>query len=95
VWSDDLAYDLANYYLRKSSFVGVQFSVSVSFNPILTVNNLCEVEDEFLSLQREKLLITSISYNSKDGKISLSCCNTSDLPTNTSEKESQGEKIRW
>ena len=95
VWSDDLAYDLANYYLRKSSFVGLQFSVSVSFNPILTVNNLCEVEDEFLSLQREKLLITSISYNSKDGKISLSCCNTSDLPTNTSEKESQGEKIRW
>ena len=95
VWSDDLALDLANYYLRKSSFVGVQFSVSVSFNPILTVNNLCEVEDEFLSLQREKLLITSISYNSKDGKISLSCCNTSDLPSNTSDKESQGEKIRW
>lgn len=86
VWSDDLAYDLANYYLRKSSFVGVQFSVSVSFNPILTVNNLCEVEGEFLKLKREKLLITSISYSSESGEMSVKFCNTDDLPTSYDKK---------
>lgn len=93
VWNEDLARNLANYYLRQASFVGVSFSMTVSFNPILTVNNLCEVEDSFLQLRREKLLITSISYTAENGQISLSCCNTSDLPVSTSQKESQGEKI--
>lgn len=94
VWSEDLARDLANYYLRQSSFIGVSFSMYVSFNPILTVNNLCEVEDSFLELDREKLLITSISYSAESGQIQLSCCNTADLPTNISQKVSQGEKLK-
>lgn len=81
VWSDDLAKDLANYYLRQASFVGVQFSCNVSFNPVLTVNNLIEVEDEFLDLKRESLLINSISFSSDSGQMSISCCNTSDLPS--------------
>ena len=86
VWSDDLAHDLAMYYLRKSSFVAVQFQSNVSFNPILTVNNICEVEDQFLDLKRNKLLITSISYTSENGQMSVSFCNTEDLPSNTRQK---------
>lgn len=80
VWSDDLARDLANYYLRKASFLGVEFSAQVSFNPILTCNNICEVEDKFLNLKREKLLITSISFGSASGQMSVNFCNTEDLP---------------
>lgn len=80
VWSNDLATDLANYYLRQSSFVSVDFSCEVGFNPILTVNNIIEVENEFLGLQREKLLLTSISYSSEDGLMTLKLCNTKDLP---------------
>jgi len=80
VWNDELAYDLANYYLRQSSFVSVDFTCSVSFNPILIVNNIVEVENEFLGLQREKLLLTSISYSSEDGLMSIKLCNTKDLP---------------
>ena len=86
VWSDDLAHDLAMYYLRKSSFVSVQFQSNVSFNPVLTVNNICEVEDQFLGLKRNKLLITSISYTSENGQMSVSFCNTEDLPANTRQK---------
>ena len=86
VWSDDLAHDLAVYYLRKSSFVAVQFQCNVSFNPVLTVNNICEVEDQFLGLKRNKLLITSISYTSENGQMSISFCNTEDLPSNTRQK---------
>ena len=83
VWSDDLAHDLAMYYLRKSSFVAVQFSCSVSFNPVLTVNNICEIEDDYLNLKRNKLLITSISFTSESGQMSVAFCNTEDLPSNT------------
>lgn len=80
IWSDDLAYDLARYYLRQASFVAVDFSCVVGFNPILTVNNICEVENDFIGAKREKLLITSISFGSSDGSMSLKLCNTKDLP---------------
>lgn len=80
IWSNDLAQDLARYHLRKASFVAVDFSCNVSFNPILTVNNICEIENDFLNYHREKLLITSISFSSGDGLMSLKLCNTKDLP---------------
>lgn len=80
IWSDDLAYDMANYYLRQFSFVSVNFSCNVGFNPVLAINNIIEVENSKLGLQREKLLITSISFSSSDGLMSLNLCNTKDLP---------------
>lgn len=80
VWNDELAHDLANYYLRKASFVAVDFSCNVSFNPILTVNNICEVENGHLNFKREKLLITNINYTSDTGLMNISFCNTTDLP---------------
>lgn len=80
IWSNDLANDLAKYYLRKSSFISVSFTTNVSFNPILTVNNICEIENQDMSLGREKLLITSISYSSPDGLMQINFTNTKDLP---------------
>lgn len=80
VWSDSLANDLARYYLRKASFVSVEFSCNVSYNPLLTVNNICEVENIELGMKRDKLLLTSISFNSSDGLMSVKFCNTTDLP---------------
>ena len=80
IWRNDLAYDLARYYLRKASFVSVDFSCNVSFNPILSVNNICEIENKALNYHREKLLITSIAFGSGDGQMSLKLCNTKDLP---------------
>lgn len=80
VWNNENAYDLACYYLRQSSFVAVDFSCTVGFNPILTVNNICEMENDFIGAAREKLLITSISFSSGDGTMSLKLCNTKDLP---------------
>ena len=87
IWSDDLAYDLARYYLRKSSIISVDFSATVSFNPILTVNNICEIDDDFLDLSREKLLINSISFNSENGQMSIEFCNTSNLPSGLSSNK--------
>lgn len=82
VWSDSTAKDLAIYYLRKSSIASVKFVCPVSFNPILTVNNLCEVENSFLNLQRDKLLISSISLTSDSGEMQVNFANTQDLPFN-------------
>ena len=36
-----------------------------------------------MELEREKLLITSISFTSESGLMSVSFCNTTDLPTDT------------
>lgn len=80
VWNDMMAEELAKYYLRKASFLSVQFNCSVSFNPILNVNNLCEVENSFLNLKRDRLLITSISFSSDNPQMSINCTNTQDLP---------------
>lgn len=80
IWNDELANDLAKYYLRQASFIGVDFSTTVGFNPLLTVNNICEVENDTMNLSREKLLLTSISFSSSDGLMSLNLCSTKDLP---------------
>lgn len=80
IWDDKLAQDKANYYLRQHSFVGVDFSVNVGFNPVLAVNNIVEVENKFIGLKREKLLITSISFSSIDGLTTLKLCNVKELP---------------
>lgn len=80
IWSDDLAEDLAKYYLRLASILAVSFTMPTGFNPALSVNNICEVENAFLGMEREKLLINSITINSSDGTTSLSVANTSDLP---------------
>ena len=80
IWSDELAGDLARYYLRKGSFVSTQFTCEISFNPVLSVNNLCEIEDEFLKLKRDKLLLISISFQSGTAVMQATFCNTKDLP---------------
>ena len=58
----------------------MDFSVTVGFNPILAVNNIVEVENNFTGLKREKLLITSISFGSADGLTTLKLCNVKELP---------------
>ena len=42
-----------------------------------------EIEDDYLNLKRNKLLITSISFTSESGQMSVAFCNTEDLPSNT------------
>lgn len=80
ITSQEAADDLANYYLRQYSFLGIDFSCEIAFNPTLTVNNICEVENKVLDYAREKLLITELTYTSSSGIMSLRMCNTSELP---------------
>ena len=59
---------------------GIIISNMVGFNPVLAVNNIVEVENKFIGLKREKLLITSISFSSVDGLTTLKLCNVKELP---------------
>lgn len=76
IYSDKLAQDRANYELRKAGILNTTFTLEVSFNPLLLVNNLITVDDEFFNLNRSKFLIQSISYNiGTDSKITLTVSN--------------------
>jgi hypothetical protein len=64
--SDLKAQDRANYELRKVSILRTTLTVRVTFNPMLFVNNLITIEDDFYKLERDKFLIQSISYGIGD-----------------------------
>ena len=51
-------------------------SISATFNPLIFVNNIITIEDEFYNFKREKFVIQSISYNiGVDNKMSITISN--------------------
>ena len=76
IYSDELAQDRADYELRKAGILNTSFTMEVSFNPLLLVNNLITVRDSFFNLNRSKFLIQSIAYNiGSDSKVTLTVSN--------------------
>lgn len=76
IYSDSLAQQRADYELRKLGILKTTFTINVSFNPLLFVNNLITVDDKFYQLERKRFLIQTISYNiGSDCQMSLSCSN--------------------
>jgi hypothetical protein len=81
ITSDILAQERADYELRKQAIIKTTISNEVTFNPLLTVNNLISVSDDFFDLTREKFLLQSISFSlGYNGLMSLSSTNTNNLP---------------
>lgn len=80
IWSDESAEEYANYTLRKSSILTLKQSIQVVFNPLLTVNNLLEIENEDLLMKREQYIINNINFNSGSGMMSVEIANLSNLP---------------
>lgn len=79
VWSNVLAHDLAIYNLRKKSLITLSLSAVVKYNPLLTVDFLCEIEHEFFNYEREKCVINSISYSDDSGQMDLSITSIQNL----------------
>jgi hypothetical protein len=51
------------------------------FNPLLSVNNLIGVTDEYYGIEQEKFIIQSINYPiDSSGTMSVSCSNVRNLP---------------
>lgn len=81
ITSDFLAQERADYELRMKSIIKTTANNSVYFNPLLTVNNLISLSDDFFDLTREKFLLQSISFSlNYDGIMNISSTNTNNLP---------------
>ena len=80
IYSDKLAADRASYELRKLGILKTTINISVPFNPMILVNNLISIEDEFFGLKRQKFLVQSISYNiGTNNSMSLTVSNISNF----------------
>lgn len=76
IYSDSLAQQRADYELRKFGILKTTINMTVSFNPLLFVNNLVNVTDSYYGLERDRCLIQSISYTLGDQcEMTLSCSN--------------------
>lgn len=81
ITSDILAKERANYELRNKLILKSSISVNTVFNPLLTVNNLIGVTDEYYEMKQEKFLIQSLSYSiGNEGEMSIECSNIINLP---------------
>lgn len=76
IYNNRLAKDRARYELRKKGILNTSSNVSVSFNPLLGVNNLITITDPFFHFDRERFLIQSISFSlGTDNRMALTCSN--------------------
>jgi len=76
IYTDKLAQDRADYELRKASILGTSVSITTSFNPLIFVDNIITIEDEFYNFKRERFLVQSISYSiGQSNQMTLSVSN--------------------
>lgn len=81
ITSDILAQERADYELRQKLILRTSFSSTVRFNPLLLVNNLISVTDEFYGFEQEKFLIQSISCPiDYSGTMSITSANVRNIP---------------
>ena len=84
ITSDTLAEERADYELRQQLIAKTTISNTVLFNPLLTVNNIVTITDSFYGLERERVLLQSISFSiDYSGTMSISSTNIKNLPYTT------------
>lgn len=84
ITSEILAQERADYELRKQIIAKTSISNTVLFNPLLSVNNIVTITDSFFSLQRERVLLQSLSFSiDYTGTMSISSTNIKNLPFTT------------
>lgn len=80
ITTDYLAKERASYELRKQLILKSSVTLNVMFNPLLEVNNIVSITDEFYGLDNEKFLIQSISCPlNYSGTMSITLCNIQNL----------------
>lgn len=81
ITSTRLAQERADYELRNKLILKSSVSNDVRYNPLLSVNNLITVSDDYYNFKQEKFLIQSISCPlDYSGTMSISSSNVRNLP---------------
>lgn len=81
ITSDNLAQERAKYELRKQLILKSSTSLTVTYNPLLTVNNLVAITNDFYEMKVDKFLIQSISCSlDYSSSMSISLTNITNLP---------------
>ena len=88
ITSDFLAQERADYELRQQLIIKSSTSASVLYNPLLEVNNLIAVSDDFFNLVHERFLIQNVSCSlDYTGQMNINFTNLVNLPFVTNIKE--------
>ena len=84
ITSDILAQERAEYELRLKTILSTTVSNTIMFNPLLTVNNLITITNDFFEFGRERFLLQSISFSlDYSGTMSITSTNINNLPFTT------------
>lgn len=82
ITTEYLAQERAQYELRKQLILKSSTSVSILYNPLLSVNNLISITSKYFGLSHEKFLIQSISCGlDYSGSMSITITNIRNLPS--------------
>ena len=82
ITTEVLAQERAQYELRKQLILKSSTSISILFNPLLSVNNLITITNEHFGLSHERFLIQSISCSlDYSGTMSVTISNIKNLPS--------------
>lgn len=81
ITTDLLAQERADYELRKQLILRSSTNVTVMYNPLLNVNNLIAISDEFFELDHEKFLLQGVSCSlDYSGQMNITVSNIVNLP---------------
>lgn len=87
ITSQMLAQERADYELRQKLILKTTSSCTVRYNPLLSVNNLVSLSDDFFNMTQEKFLIQSVSFTMDySGVCSISISNINNLQFTTGRK---------
>ena len=81
ITSKKLAQERADYELRQKLILKSSVSSEIRYNPLLMVNNLINITDEFFELKNESFLLQSISCPiDYSGSMSITTSNIKNIP---------------
>ena len=82
ITTDILANERARYELRKQLVLKSSTTVTVPFNPLMSVNNLVAITSEFFNMEHERFLMSSYSCSlDYSGTMSITITNIKNLPS--------------
>ena len=71
IWSSSQARDLGVFKLRKNTLECLSMSAQVRFNPLLTIDGLIIIENNYFNLKGDKFIIKEISFSSGNAEMNL------------------------